>query len=47
MVPYNPQLVESEDVELWKWKADYKVICGFSAVWAFVPQTPTLFKDQL
>ena len=35
------------DVQLWIWRANCKVILGFSIAWGSVSLTPTLFNDQL
>ena len=47
ILPHDPRLVESMDVELQIWRAEYKVICGFSAAWGLAPLTHALFKGQL
>ena len=41
-------LVESMDVETWKWRwANGKVVCRFLTVWALLLITSVLFKGQL
>ena len=43
----DPWLVDSADVELRIWRADYKVYSQFLTVRGLVPLTPVLFKGEL
>lgn len=43
----DPRLVDSADVELGIWRADYKVYSQFLTVRGLVPLTPVLFKGEL
>ena len=47
IVLHDPRLAESLDAKLWIWRADCKVMCGFSTAQESAPPTAALFQGLL